>query len=197
MAFGTAINDVREINSKEIADINLRSMELNKSTLDEIKKGFTNLEKSVQKMSGGIRIPGLQSLTDMAKSLIMMPKTLAMNLTNTITAPFKAMATTLTAPFIKAFTSVRDSLKATWEGTKKLFGGFFGFFGSLFGRFFGKSTDPKLMSEVKDIGKSMSNLVSIDKAVSNYEKKIIDLVPAKKNIPSIFSTLLVFHSFNG
>jgi 6-phosphogluconolactonase len=28
------------------------------------------------------------------------------------------------------------------------------------------------------------DLVSIDKAVSNYEKKIIDLVPAKKNIPS-------------
>ena len=182
MAFGTAINDVREINSKEIADINLRSMELNKSTLDEIKKGFTNLEKSVQKMSGGIRIPGLQSLTDMAKSLTMMPKTLAMNLANAITAPFKALATTLTAPFIKAFTSVRDSLKATWEGTKKLFGGFFGFFGSLFGRFFGKGTDPKLMSEVRDIGKSMSNLVSMfSKFLANQQMSRLDDIEEKRD----------------
>ena len=182
MAFGTAINDVREINSKEIANINLRSMELNKSTLDEIKKGFTNLEKSVQKMSGGIRIPGLQSLTDMAKSLTMMPKTLAMNLANAITAPFKALATTLTAPFIKAFTSVRDSLKATWEGTKKLFGGFFGFFGSLFGRFFGKGTDPKLMSEVRDIGKSMSNLVSMfSKFLTNQQMSRLDDIEEKRD----------------
>lgn len=182
MAFGTAINNVREINSKEIADINLRSMELNKSTLDEIKKGFTNLEKSVQKMSGGIRIPGLQSLTDMAKSLTMMPKTLAMNLTNSITAPFKALAITLTAPFIKAFTSVRDSLKATWEGTKKLFGGFFGFFGSLFGRFFGKGTDPKLMSEVRDIGKSMSNLVSMfSKFLANQQMSRLDAIEEKRD----------------
>jgi LysM repeat protein len=67
MAFGTTVNEVREINSKDIADINFKTMELNKSTLDEIKKGFTNLEKSVQKMNGGIRIPGLKSLTDMAK----------------------------------------------------------------------------------------------------------------------------------
>tara|TARA_Y100000389_G_scaffold67568_1_gene63921 strand:- start:14171 stop:16201 length:2031 start_codon:yes stop_codon:yes gene_type:complete len=182
MAFGTAVNDVREINSKEIADINLRSMELNKSTLDEIKKGFTNLEKSVKKMSGGIRIPGLQSLTDMAKSLTMMPKTLAMNLANAITAPFKALATTLTAPFIKAFTSVRDSLKATWEGTKKLFGGFFGFFGSIFGRFFGKGTDPKLMSEVKDIGKSMSNLVSMfSKFLANQQMSRLDAIEEKRD----------------
>lgn len=182
MAFGTAVNDVREINSKEIADINLRSMELNKSTLDEIKKGFTNLEKSVQKMNGGIRIPGLQSLTDMAKSLTMMPKTLTMNLANAITAPFKVLATTLTAPFIKAFTSVRDSLKATWEGTKKLFGGFFGFFGSIFGRFFGKGTDPKLMSEVKDIGKSMSNLVSMfSKFLANQQMSRLDAIEEKRD----------------
>jgi len=182
MAFGTTVNEVREINSKDIADINLRSMELNKSTLDEIKKGFTNLEKSVKKMSGGIRIPGLQSLTDMAKSLTMMPKTLAMNLANAITAPFKALATTLTAPFIKAFTSVRDSLKATWEGTKKLFGGFFGFFGSIFGRFFGKGTDPKLMSEVKDIGKSMSNLVSMfSKFLANQQMSRLDAIEEKRD----------------
>jgi hypothetical protein len=182
MAFGTTVNEVREINSKDIADINFKTMELNKSTLDEIKKGFTNLEKSVQKMNGGIRIPGLKSLTDMAKSLTMMPKTLAMNLTNSITAPFKALAITLTAPFIKAFTSVRDSLKATWEGTKKLFGGFFGFFGSLFGRFFGKGTDPKLMSEVRDIGKSMSNLVSMfSKFLANQQMSRLDDIEEKRD----------------
>jgi len=182
MAFGTTINEVREINSRDIADINLRSMELNKSTLDEIKKGFTNLEKSVQKMGGGIRIPGLKSLTDMARSLVMMPKMLTLNLANAITAPFAALATTLTSPFIRAFTSVRDSLKATWEGTKKLFGGFFGFFGNIFGKFFGKGTDPKLISEIKNIGKSMSSLVSMfSKFLSNQAEAKLAGIEEKRD----------------
>lgn len=80
MAFGATVNEVREINSDGIADINFKNMQLNKSTLDEIKKGFNNLEKSVQKIDVGVKVPGMKNLTDMVKSLSIMPKTLSTDL---------------------------------------------------------------------------------------------------------------------